>query len=486
MVWSLLYLHLMDIASLPLHVRIERPRVDRPATKTPPVLLWMLLAIAMVAALAYWDARRESAAALNDFAEEQATLANGAAVAFGTRLSGALGVRGVTEGPELDALLAAMRSMEHVGVTRLLVRRPLQLGLVTTDGHMLRSDSLERALERGATSVRLSREEALALGLPARTAVAGLRAIEAGSLGRWGIAVVASAERERDREVRAQWRLVLGVVLASGLVLLFGGIALRRQRKELELARELAVAAIREERDERLVRADKLATMGALATGIAHEVSTPLGVIMGRAEQLLPRLESDERSKRALEVISEQAARISRVIRAFLSLARGDSPALEHADPAALARTSLELVEHRFTKAGVSLRSDIANALPRVACEPRLFEQVLVNLLLNACDACSRGGTVDLSVRADSERVAFVVTDDGAGISAGAAARATEPFFTTKAAGQGSGLGLAIANEIVKHHCGTLTLTSRERGAAHTTSGTRACVEIPAVGGGHA
>ena len=475
----------MDIASLPLHVRIERPRAERPVTKTPPVLLWMLLSIAMVAALAYWDARRESAAALDDFAQEQATLANGAAVAFGARLSGALGVRGV-EGPDLDLPLASMRTMEHVGATRLLVRGPHRLGLVATDGHTLRSDSLERALERGATSVRLTRDEAQALGLPARTAMAGLSSIDAGPLGRWGIAVVASAQRERDREVRAQWHLVLGVLLASGLVFAFGGMALRKQRKELELARELAVAAIREERDERLVRADKLATMGALATGIAHEVSTPLGVIMGRAEQLLPRLEDDERSKRALEVISEQAARISRVIRAFLSLARGDSPALEHADPAALARTSLELVEHRFTKAGVSLRSDIANALPRVACEPRLFEQVLVNLLLNACDACSSGGNVELSVRADSERVAFVVTDDGAGISAGAAARATEPFFTTKAAGQGSGLGLAIANEIVKHHCGTLTLASRERGAGRTTVGTRACVEIPALGGGHA
>jgi two-component system NtrC family sensor kinase len=468
----------MDVASLPLQVRLDREQRGRSVTKTPPVLLllWMLLAIALVAALAYWDERRESTAALNDFAEEQATLASGAAVAFGPRL------RGTDEGPELRALLAAMRSMERTGATRLLVRRPAGLGFVNTDGQLVREATLERALEAEATSARLSRDEALLLGLPARTAVAGLRTIDGGSLGKWGIAVVASAERVRDRELRAQWRLVLVVVVASGLVLLFGGIALRKQRKELELARELAVAAIREERDERLVRADKLATMGALATGIAHEVSTPLGVIMGRAEQLIPRFEHDARAQRALEVISEQTARISRVIRSFLSLARGDAPPLEHAEPASLARTSIELVEHRFTKAGVSLRSDIAQALPRVACEPRLFEQVLVNLLLNACDACSSGGIVELSVRAESERVAFVVTDDGTGISSDAAARATEPFFTTKAAGQGTGLGLAIANEIVKHHCGSLTLTSRpDRATLGEHRGTRARVEIPAV-----
>ena len=96
------------------------------------------------------------------------------------------------------------------------------------------------------------------------------------------------------------------MTVASGLVLVFGGLALRKQRKELELARELAVAEVRRERDERLVRADKLATMGALATGIAHEVSTPLGVMMGRAEQVLPKVAGDERTRRAVEAILEQ------------------------------------------------------------------------------------------------------------------------------------------------------------------------------------
>jgi signal transduction histidine kinase len=113
--------------------------------------------------------------------------------------------------------------------------------------------------------------------------------------------------------------------------------------------------------------------------------------------------------------------------------------------------------------------------LPKVACDARLFEQVLVNLLLNACDACSEGGTtVTLSIHGDRERVAFVVIDDGVGISPSLAKRASEPFFTTKPAGKGTGLGLAIANEIVKHHCGTLTLSPRLDGR-----GTRVCVELP-------
>jgi two-component system NtrC family sensor kinase len=495
-----------------------------PGAGIPSVIWWMMLATLVVTGLAYWDEERESRAALDDFAQEQARLAKGVSSALSARLSALLaetlalgGAQSATterqasefemhvrpaKSPPFQApedgttfrlsvplnetarvdvvvktalLLAGVRGVEEPGSIRVLVQRPSNLGLVTTNGAVVRSQVIESALDARALWVRLSREEAAALDLPARTAMAGLSTINAGPLGKWGFAVVASAQRERDRERRAQGRLVLGVVVASGLVLAFGGLALRKQRKELELAHDLAVAEIQRERDERLVRADKLATMGALATGIAHEVSTPLGVIMGRAEQLLPKVDSDERAKRLVEVISEQSERISRIIRGFLSLARGGSPTLEHTEPGALGRNAVELVEHRFTKAGVSLATAIASDLPLVACEPRLFEQVLVNLLLNACDACARGGSVELSIRADSERVAFVVTDDGTGITDEAAARAIEPFFTTKPEGEGTGLGLAIANEIVKHHCGELTIASRG------SVGTRACVEIPAV-----
>jgi signal transduction histidine kinase len=90
--------------------------------------------------------------------------------------------------------------------------------------------------------------------------------------------------------------------------------------------------------------------MGALATGIAHEVSTPLGVILGRSEQLLPK-QSDERARRAVETITEQTERIFAVVRGFLSLARGAQPALERADPISLAQAAVALVEHRFDKA---------------------------------------------------------------------------------------------------------------------------------------
>jgi signal transduction histidine kinase len=216
--------------------------------------------------------------------------------------------------------------------------------------------------------------------------------------------------------------------------------------------------------------------MGALATGIAHEVSTPLGVIVGRAEQLRAKVDGDERAQKAVDAILQQGERIDRVIRGFLLLARGESPPFERVEPGAIARASVDLVQHRFAAAGVEIRATVAPSLPAIACEPRLLEQALANLLLNACDACARGGHVALELTADAERARFVVTDDGAGIAPELAARVGEPFYTTKPAGKGTGLGLAITSEIVKHHRGTLSLAPRKDAA-----GTRACIEIPAA-----
>jgi len=456
--------------------------------KTPSLLLWMVLAILGVAAFAYWDEQREFAAALKDFAGEQTALADAIATTFRNQLgeeaappsdgsvAGAIlqPAPPLISGSKSRQLSLAARAVERPNLVRLLVQAPFGPGLMTADGKNLSMPVLENGLANGATWLRLTRAEAAGLGLPARTAMAGLARVDAGPAGHWGVVVVASAQRERDRELLAEWRLVLSVFVASGLVLVFGGVALRNQRKQLLLSQELAIASIQSARDERLVRADKLATMGALATGIAHEVSTPLAVIVGRAEQLTAKLGGDERAKRAVDAILEQAERISSIVRGFLALARGDAPRMEHVDPGRLAEVSVNWVEHRFAKAGVQLTLDVAPNLPHVACEPRLMEQVLVNLLLNACDACEPGGHVELRATAEEERVAFVVTDDGSGISADAAQRIMDPFFTTKAHGLGSGLGLAIANELVKHHRGTLSVLARQG-----QRGTRARVELP-------
>lgn len=435
------------------------------------LVAWMLLAIAVVASLAFWDEQREANAALEDFAEEQSTLAQALSRALAERLAAV--ERDALAGPgprDVGDVLSSIRSFERPGVLRVLVRPPGGARWISAaDGSAVTSSSLDPAL--AVRSIRLSRAEAAGLGLPARMAMAGIARVDSGALGQWAVGVVTTAKVERDRESRARWRLLLGVVVAGGLVLAFGSAALRRQTKELELSHALAISELETKRDERLVDADKLATMGALATGIAHEVATPLGVIVARAEQVVDRTTDDEPTRKAAQIIVAQAERIHEVIRGFLALARGQNPRLEECRPEALAREALGLVEHRFVKAGVTLTSKLDEPLGMVACDARMFEQVLVNLLLNACEACKAGGSVVLGVSTEGGRVIFSVEDDGVGIDEEAAARATEPFFTTKP--EGTGLGLAITNEIVHHHSGTLALAARKNG------GTRATVELP-------
>jgi signal transduction histidine kinase len=489
------------------------------------MLAWMFVAIAVVTGLAWWDEQREAEAALRDLEIEQSILAASLAGSLHAHLTTVLrdAVLVGEHGPGVvenryspiavrrgDAPRAAVAGVGHLllsipisegrvvdlgarpvdlvdrdqrvvrpGVLTVLLAPPNEATLHAMDGGLVSSQPLRDALERGAETLRLSRPEAAEIALPARTSMAGIARVDAGDLGRWGVVAVVSAARERDREKRAMWRLVLGVVVASGLVLAFGGAALRRQRKELDLERELAVAEVQRERDEDLQRAERVATMGTFAMGIAHEVATPLGVIVGRAEQLLGRLRDDDRAARGARAILEQADRIQHIVRRFLDMARGGPPALERADPATIVRSAARGVEHRFAKAQVSLDADIPPTMPLIQSDRDLLEQAIVNLLLNACGACAAGGHVKLSARAEAEQVAFVVTDDGAGISEEDARRASEPFFTTKPPGAGTGLGLAITTEIVKSHRGRLTLTPNAAGR-----GTRACIEIPIAAGG--
>ncbi len=440
----------------------------------------MVAAIAIVTGLAWIDENREDAAALRDLEVEQSVVATSLAETLRSHLlllgheerSAGLGVRPIE-------LLDGLQDIEGAGDLKVLVAAPGQESLSGPNGHLIRSLPLRDAVDRGMSSLRLSRREATAVGLTERTAVAGIAHVDT-STGRWAVLAVASAARERDREKRAQGRLILGVVLASGLVLSFGGIALRNQRRELELSRELAVAEAQRDREQELARAARVATMGTFAMGIVHEIATPLGVILGRAEQILTRPGSDERVARNATLIMEQADHIQQVARRFLDMARGGQPTLDRVSPAEVAHAVAALVAHRFARANVSLTTDVPGFMPAVRCDRALLEHAIVNLVLNACEACPAGGHVELAARADAESIAFVVTDDGAGIDSKHAARVTEPFFTTGAAGTGTGLGLTIASEIAKSHRGELTI------APNGTHGTRVCIAIPILVEGEA
>lgn len=421
-------------------------------------VLAMFAAVGLVLAGAVWSATNERAASFADFAHRQRLLATAIGNDFEDRLSR----EDASHDEEVASLLASLQRIEKPRELIVLVARPGSGGFLTADDRIIPSSRLRAALDAREDTVVIPRDEAVAFGLPRRTAIAGLaRVAPASGAGEWGFVVLSSAERLRDRQIHEQWRLAMTVVIVTGVVAFFASVELRRQTGELEREREAALA-----------KAEKMAALAALSTGIAHEIGTPLGIIVGRVEQALDRTQ-DERTRAALGVVGEQVERIRRIVNGSLALARGDTPLLVKTPPGSVARRAVDLVRHRFDKAGIEIACDVEDKLPAVACDPALFEQALVNVLLNACEATPRGGHVRLSVKAEENRVQFVVDDDGKGIPDDVAQKATEPFFSTRKGEGGSGLGLTIAREIVSHHAGAITLARRKDGA-----GTRATITI--------
>ena len=414
----------MDVAH-PLPIR-------RPVIRTGWFVALTIVVVAAIGGLVYVDEIERSDAALEDLGERQV---------------------------ELARVVALDPTPAHTQLTDSVVE------LAPPNGRFAPVDLPE--LHGVARVVRLDPERAALLGLPARTAMVGLARTNDGGT----IAIATSGAHQRDRDRAGRMRVLLSMVLAATVMSAFSFAIWRRQRHEAQLARDLAVAETARARDAELDRLHRAATMAALGSGVAHELATPLGVIVGRAEQLAARFAGDERATKSVQVILEQTEYIDQVVRGLLSLARGAPIAMQPTEANALVQEAAALVEHRFTRANVTLEPHVAAQLPEIRCEPLLFKHALINLLLNACDASPAKSTVRVDVTADHAEMAFVVTDEGNGIPPQLAARATEPFFTTKATG--TGLGLAIANEIAKTHRGTLDLSQR------SPHGTRACIKIP-------
>lgn len=442
---------------------------------------WLLLAIvasvSLVATALLLDEQREFESAVQNVLDEQIALATAVGADFETRLNALEEDGSIHADTHVEAmipqLLGGALGLEQAGSRIILVARPHQARLLTTRGRAVASETLLSALQARRPGVILPREEATNFGLPPRIAIAGLETVNARS-GTWGVVVMVSGQRLRARERHAQLRFLLGVGLVVVIVASFGGIALRQQQRKLEVARALELSDFERERERLLAKADKMATLAVLSSGIAHEVATPLGTIMARIEQVLPANAHDPRASAALRVALEQVDRIQTIIRGVLGLARGEMPPLVPAQPEAIARAAVALSKHRFAEAGVEVELAAQPGLPSVACDPPMLEQALINLLLNACDASARGQTVRVTVEVDGATLRFVVSDEGEGVSVQTAARAQEPFFTTKPEGRGNGLGLAITREIVAHHGGQLQLVSR-----HPERGTRAIIELP-------
>jgi signal transduction histidine kinase len=230
--------------------------------------------------------------------------------------------------------------------------------------------------------------------------------------------------------------------------------------------------------EAQLLRAEKLATVGVLAAGIAHEIGTPLGVVRGRAEYLLDKLGEGHPQADKARVIVDQIDRVARTIRELLDFSRlRTGPLGEVRLEAVVARVD-ELLAYEAQRRDLRVAYRIEPGLPTLAADPDQLQQVLVNLVLNAFDASRPGATVEVVARpeAASDRVRVEVVDTGAGIPPELVHRVFDPFFTTKKRGQGTGLGLTIVGHVVRTHDAGIELQSVP------TGGTRVVLSWPAHG----
>jgi signal transduction histidine kinase len=216
-----------------------------------------------------------------------------------------------------------------------------------------------------------------------------------------------------------------------------------------------------------LLRAEKLSTVGILAAGIAHEIGTPLGVVRARAELLGAKLPPDQAA--GAKIIVDQIDRITRTLRQLLDFSRVKPADVTAVSPAATARAVVELLRYEAERRRVAIEVDVPDDLPVLAADPDELQQVLVNLVLNACDAydgMTGDARVTISARVHAEAeppgrlVRLEIADRGCGIPDDLRHQVFDPFFTTKKRGKGTGLGLSIAAQIVRNHGGQIDLES--------------------------
>ncbi|MBI5597860.1 MAG: HAMP domain-containing protein [Elusimicrobia bacterium] len=234
---------------------------------------------------------------------------------------------------------------------------------------------------------------------------------------------------------------------------------------------------------EELLRAGKLAAVGELASGVAHEINNPLNIIGVCCRSLLERARGPAALSKAdlaefpeyLSAIEEEIRRCKKITSSLLDFARKRDPVLGEVDLNALVLETLPLAELR--RGGAAFEPRLAKAPARVTGDGDQLRQVLMNLLLNAVDQCPSGGSVRVTTARSNGSVTLSVSDEGPGIPAALRARLFEPFFSTKPPGQGTGLGLAICRRIVDSHGGSIAAENLPgRGAVFT-------VTLPAAGG---
>ncbi len=238
-----------------------------------------------------------------------------------------------------------------------------------------------------------------------------------------------------------------------------------------------------------LVQTEKMAALGTLATGLAHEIGTPMNVILGRAESLL-RHTQEEKTAKGLMIIVEQIDRMTHLIERLLAFARRKPIKREQIDINRLIKKGIQMLEQQVKAKGIVFTTALDPSLPLIWGDGEQILQVFVNLFMNAIDAMFDGGEIKIQsflTRMEqakptqskpeapiNQMVQILLKDSGCGVDAVHLDNIFDPFFTTKPVGKGTGLGLAVAHGIIREHGGQIEISSA------IGEGTTFCIRLPA------
>ena len=239
---------------------------------------------------------------------------------------------------------------------------------------------------------------------------------------------------------------------------------------------------------EQLIQAEKMESIGRLASGVAHEVKNPLAMIGMGLELLARRIpDTDAQGREALERMKRGIERAKRIVKGLVDFSSARQLSLEAAEVNRVVTESLALVEYQLRKTGIELKEDLAEHLPVIDMDTTKIEQVLVNLMMNAAQAMGdEGGSLTVRtyrteleemkrdegvrtaghLREGDQVIRIEIDDTGPGIPPEVEGKIFDPFFTTKPTGKGTGLGLSVSSKIIGLHHGTLEISNREEGGA--------------------
>jgi len=241
---------------------------------------------------------------------------------------------------------------------------------------------------------------------------------------------------------------------------------LRRSRDEIQKWNQELEKRVAERTEElqrtqtQLLRAERLASVGQLAAGVAHEINNPLGIILGFSQGMLEQMPPESAFVEPLRIVEREALRCKRIIQNLLDFSRHSRPSMALIRLTSVLDTTLEALGPQMTLQRVEVvRAYDANA-SEIWADAHQLQQVFTNIILNAIQAMPEGGRLTVSVAAKSGEMAVSFRDTGIGIPEENLGRIFDPFFTTKEIGEGTGLGLSVSFFIIKQHQGTIDVES--------------------------